>query len=77
MVQGSTRDSKILTTGVPQGSTLGLSFSILYVDDIIQERPKNSIFSYADDTIVIYEGADWTIVKENMTMYLNSQNEGY
>ena len=44
---------KEIDTGVPQGTVLGPLFCIRYVNDLLLDMQRNTILSYADDTVVI------------------------
>lgn len=46
---------KITTSGVPQGSCLGPLLFIVYVNEVLKLSLNGSVFSYADDTAVLYK----------------------
>ena len=47
-------DSLNVNTGVPQGTILGPLLFIVYINDLLSLLPENAIFSYADDTVILY-----------------------
>ena len=44
---------KLITHGIPQGSTLSPTFFLLYMNDIIKTVPSSTVYTYADDTTLI------------------------
>lgn len=59
-INGTLSDFKIITTGVPQGTVLGPTLFLLYINSISDMiGPDNDVFSYADDTALLFQGKSW------------------
>lgn len=51
--QHATSSTRIISHGIPQGSTLSPTLFILYINNIIKTVPKSKVYTYADDTTLI------------------------
>ena len=59
-------DDVNVTFGVPQGSVLGPTLFLVYINDLCkQELPFGKIFSYADDTAIVFVGNNWEQARVN------------
>jgi hypothetical protein len=73
-VNNNISESMNVTIGVPQGTILGPLLFILYINDMFNFIPDNSLVSYADDTAILCSGKNWEEVQIKVTEWLEIIN---
>jgi hypothetical protein len=63
-IAGFTSSDKIVNYGVPQGSVLGPTLFLIYINSLSNMIMEGGhVFSYADDTVLVFSGKTWDVVK--------------
>lgn len=70
-VNGCTSGFLEVNTGVPQGTILGPLLFTLYVNDLLESMPDNTLIAFADDTAIISVDENWKTVELKMNNYLD------
>ena len=70
-LDGSRSEVQHPRTGVPQGTVLGPLLFLIYINDIFDILPDNTLISYADDTIVLCSASTWDLVINLVNKYLS------
>lgn len=66
-LNGELSEFKAVKSGVPQGSTLGPLLFIVYINDLCDSKLKGKIFTFADDTALLYENENLEENYNNIT----------
>ena len=77
LINNNYSDEGLLKTGVPQGSILGPTLFLLFINDLPQYGLKATINIYADDVLVYFASEDVTQLNGSLQKSLNSVNNWY
>lgn len=65
-INNTLSEPKVVKIGVPQGTVLGPILFIIYINSMLQLNTYSKIISYADDTVVLFNGNTWDDAKEKV-----------
>lgn len=65
-------DSANIKFGVPQGSTLGPILFNIYINELCNSSLADHIITFADDTVLLFEGKNWNEVHSKAEAGINS-----
>lgn len=71
MVNGSFSNYQYITHGVPQGSVLGPVLFLLYINDVVNIINPETVYLYADDTVLYVSGTERTAVQTKLQNILD------
>ena len=66
-IELSYSDWEVITSGVPQGSTLGPLLCNIFLCDLVREDENNYFANYSDDTTPYFVGSTTAEVLENLS----------
>lgn len=63
-IENSVSDDENITFGVPQGSVLGPTLFLVYINELCDMKIDHAnIFAYADDTAIVFSAKSWEKVR--------------